>query len=90
MSSHKDDTAVKASYIDEEPSGTTSGNSSPVKMAHASPEIVEAPVDEEHQQETDDIVEAVDKSKRGYFAYFKTKEFYTVMLLGYVQLPHDP
>ena len=70
MSFPKHDTAIEASSTDEMPSGTASGNSSPGKMAHASPEIVEAPVYGEHHQETDDVVEAVDESKKGYFAYF--------------------
>lgn len=31
-----------------------------------------------------DVAEAVDSSKQGYFAYFHTKEFYIVLILGYV------
>lgn len=29
-----------------------------------------------------DVADAVDSSKQGYFAYFHTKEFYIVLILG--------
>ena len=81
MDSCKDDFAVLASSAE---GGSSSGKAFPTH-AHASPEVIDAPGDGEYQRGATDV-EAIDESKKGRFAYFKTKEFYTVMLLGYVQL----
>jgi hypothetical protein len=79
MNSHKDDITVEAS---NDSHGNSSGKSSP---AHAAAEEVRASGDAEYLRDADvNAVEAVDESKKGRFAYFKTKEFYTVMVLGYV------
>ena len=84
MNSRKDDFSIVASSTEN---GTiSSGKSSPAHIQpHGTPEIVGASREEEYQQDGGDV-DAVDESKKGHFAYFKTKEFYYVMLLGYVQL----
>lgn len=38
------------------------------------------------QPERTRTVEEIEESKRGWFAYFKTKDFYIVLVLGYVIL----
>ena len=49
---------------------------------HAAPELLE--IDNGAQGESaGDIADEIQASKKGWFAYFKTKDFYLVLLLGY-------
>lgn len=54
--------------------GAPSGTSSP--MIHGTPNIIE-------DSATATAVEDVDESKKGWAAYFRTRDFYIVLVLGY-------
>lgn len=70
MSDSKDQVAVQAMA-----SNTNSISSLPKDTAEV---VVQRPVDEEALAPADQV----DTQKQGFFAYFKTKEFYIVLLLG--------
>ncbi|KAI4237812.1 MAG: hypothetical protein L6R40_005837 [Gallowayella cf. fulva] len=61
------------------PAGKDSPTSSDVRPAHAAPEL--AGLHDDATATT--TVEEVEASKKGWFAYFKTRDFYIVLLLGY-------
>lgn len=65
--------------------GFGSSNSSPV---HGSPELFD--IDNGNSNGSVHVggrtIEEFEESKRGWFAYFKTKDFYIVLMLGYVNI----
>lgn len=71
MSDSKDQVAVQATA-----SNTDSTSSLPKDTAEV---VVQRPVGDEEALAPAD---QVDTKKKGFFAYFKTKEFYIVLLLG--------
>lgn len=52
---------------------------------HGPPEVVET-YNREGANREEVTVDEIDESKKGWFAYFKTKDSYVVLLLGYKQL----
>ena len=72
MSHSKDQVAVQATS-----SGT---DSSPSLPKDASVEVVQSPVAEDEPAPAP--ADLVEEKKKGFFAYFKTKEFYIVLILG--------
>ena len=57
--------------------------------AHAAPEVLDSSDLQEPDPEPPQTVEEIQESKKGRFAYFKTKDFYIVLLLGYLYLTHQ-
>lgn len=71
MSDSKDQIAVQAT--------ASNATSTPSLAKDATEVVVQTPAaDEEAQAPVDEVV----TKKKGFFAYFKTKEFYIVLLLG--------
>ena len=62
-----------------EPNGLQSSSLSP---AHGAPEVVGGT--NGHGFGHERTVDEIEASKTGWFAYFKTKDFYIVLVLGYV------
>ena len=60
----------------EEEGGSKSSSSNDRAIGHGAPEVIGI--------EGERTVEEIEESKKGWFAYFKTKDFYIVLLLGYV------
>ncbi|KAI1921825.1 hypothetical protein LOZ12_005182 [Ophidiomyces ophidiicola] len=56
----------------------------PAPSAATSAVLVEGAADGTRASQDITAAEAVDSSKKGYFAYFRTREFYVVLLLGQV------
>ncbi|KAL8682604.1 MAG: hypothetical protein Q9186_001377 [Xanthomendoza sp. 1 TL-2023] len=62
------------------PAGKDSPNSTEVRPVHGAPEVTG--INEDAAAVT--TIEEVEASKKGWFAYFKTRDFYIVLLLGQV------
>ncbi|MCJ1235656.1 hypothetical protein MMC14_003627 [Varicellaria rhodocarpa] len=58
----------------EEEGGSKSSSSNDRAIGHGAPEVIGI--------EGERTVEEIEESKKGWFAYFKTKDFYIVLLLG--------
>ena len=69
---HQVGTEVRA----EEEGGSESSKSNNRVIGHGAPEVVGI--------EGERTVDEIEESKEGWFAYFKTKDFYIVLVLGYV------
>ena len=76
----------RKSGITEHHTPTQAGDDSPssggVRPAHGAPEVTG--VDEDTAAVT--TVEVLEASKKGWFAYFKTRDFYIVLVLGCVHI----
>ncbi len=56
---------------------------SSISPVHAAPEVIGIS-DEAERESAGGNVDEIQASKRGWFAYFKTRDFYIVLLLGYL------
>lgn len=65
--------------------------SSSVSAVHAAPEVIGSG-DEAEGESAGENADEIQASKGGWFAYFKTRNFYLVLLLGYdnIELPVWP
>ena len=78
-------TAVANTVAADEPKGLPLSNTA---HARGAPEIVEYNGGQTYNGGVS--VEDIDESKKGWFVYFKTKDFYIVLLLGYILPPNFP
>ncbi|KAI4282496.1 MAG: hypothetical protein L6R38_002888 [Xanthoria sp. 2 TBL-2021] len=79
MGGHDGKSGVPESYAPR-PAGTDSDKSSGVVSAHGAPEVTG--INEDTAAVT--TVEEVQATKKGWFAYFKTRDFYIVLVLGQI------
>ena len=73
MGKNESETVVKA---EEERRDGSPGTSNDKAMGHGAPEMI--------TMEGGTTVEEIEESKKGWFAYFQTRDFYIVLILGYV------
>ncbi|KAL8857606.1 MAG: hypothetical protein Q9178_005771 [Gyalolechia marmorata] len=79
MEGHDRKSGVTEHHTSTQP-GADSPSSGGVRPAHGAPEVTG--VDEDTAAVT--TVEEVEASKKGWFAYFKTRDFYIVLVLGQI------
>ncbi len=89
MVTHEGKGGVSENYA---PTASAQGspNSSELKHAHGTPEVVRDIGNTNFPEAAVTSVDELEASKKGRFAYFKTKEFYIVLVLGYVSDSHVP
>lgn len=56
-------------------------------LVHGAPKVVHVHNGGDAWRGGEVTVEEIDESEKGWFAYFKTRNFYIVLLLGYEQHP---
>ena len=73
---------VESTNLEGDANALQSSGPSPV---HAAPELIGV-TNTRGDGQPERTVEEVEGSKTGWFAYFKTKDFYLVLVLGYVSM----
>ncbi len=73
-------TAIAHTVSPGESKGSPLSSAAPI---HGAPEVVDVYDGGETYRGGEITVEEIDESKKGWFAYFKTRDFYIVLLLGY-------
>ena len=81
MADGKDPIAIETAAITTK--DTLSGENPQLR---GSPDVTNNGVYVENDEEA--IADIIDSSKKGFFAYFLTKEFYIIIVLGYVLFRH--
>ncbi|KAJ5775433.1 uncharacterized protein N7511_000444 [Penicillium nucicola] len=81
MSESKDKVTVQASSVDYDARASSSAQSLPKDAAVA---VVQSPSREEETERSEQPADQVDGQKKSRLAYFKTKEFYIVLVLGQI------
>jgi solute carrier family 35 protein F1/2 len=79
MSESKDQVTVQASTVDEPARANSSAQSLPKDDAVA---VAQSSSREEETDRPEQPADQIDEQKKGRLAYFKTKEFYIVLVLG--------
>ncbi|EXJ89050.1 hypothetical protein A1O3_02114 [Capronia epimyces CBS 606.96] len=78
MSDAKDiDSAIRATSIDFDPKSGTSGSSAEATLQHGSPEVIDATAEQAEQEKKR-------RSWRTQLAFFKTRDFWFILILGQV------
>lgn len=82
MSESKDQITIQASGLDDHTAGR--GSSSSTHSAPKDAAIVGVQSSSQVEGSATQPADQVDEQKKGTFAYFRTKEFYITVVLGYV------
>jgi len=74
----------KTAVANDVSAGETKGSPSSIAApVHGAPEVVDLPNGGDAWRSAEVTASEIDESKKGWFAYLQTRDFYLVLLLGY-------